>query len=50
MSWTSMGREMLLFRGSSESIDTVPLDELSIAMDTCRSGSTPNQARLWRFP
>jgi hypothetical protein len=43
MSWTSMGREMSLSRGSSESIDAFPLDELSIPRETCRRGSTPNR-------
>jgi hypothetical protein len=50
MSWTLMGREMWLFKGFSESIGTFPLDELSIPMDTCRSGSTPNRAKLRRYP
>ena len=43
MSWTSTRMEKSLSRGSSESIDAFPFDELSIPMETCRRGSTPNR-------
>jgi hypothetical protein len=50
MSWTSMGMEMSLFRGSSESIDAFTLDELSIPLETFRRGSTPNRTSFEARP